>query len=63
MPAEIDIFLQNEMPYDPPSQVAWMEAPGVDGWAAYHGDHLQRLRYGQLQLLQPGREHLRRKRV
>jgi len=30
----MDIFLQNEMPYDPPSQAAWMEAPGVDGYAA-----------------------------
>ena len=30
-----DIFLQNEMPYDPPSQAAWMEAPGIDGWAAF----------------------------
>jgi hypothetical protein len=30
-----DIFFQNEMPYDPPSQAAWMEAPGVDGWAAF----------------------------
>jgi hypothetical protein len=30
-----DTFLQNEMPYDPPSQAAWMEAPGVDGWAAF----------------------------
>ncbi len=30
-----DIFFQNEMPYDPPSQPAWMEAPGVDGWAAF----------------------------
>jgi hypothetical protein len=29
-----DIFLQNEMPYDPPSQAAWMESPGVDGYAA-----------------------------
>jgi hypothetical protein len=29
-----DVFLQNEMPYDPPSQAAWMEAPGVDGYAA-----------------------------
>ena len=28
------IFFQNEMPYDPPSQDAWMEAPGVDGYAA-----------------------------
>jgi hypothetical protein len=30
-----DIFFQNEMPYDPPSQAAWMEAPGVEGWAAF----------------------------
>ena len=29
------IFFQNEMPYDPPSQAAWMEAPGIDGWAAF----------------------------
>ena len=29
------VFFQNEMPYDPPSQSAWMEAPGVDGWAAF----------------------------
>jgi hypothetical protein len=28
------VFFQNEMPYDPPTQAAWMEAPGVDGWAA-----------------------------
>lgn len=30
-----EIFFQNEMPYDPPSQSVWMEAPGVDGWAAF----------------------------
>ena len=30
-----DVFFQNEMPYDPPSQAAWMEAPGVEGWAAF----------------------------
>jgi len=29
------VFFQNEMPYDPPSQAAWMEAPGVLGWAAF----------------------------
>jgi hypothetical protein len=29
------VFFQNEMPYDPPSQAAWMEAPGVDGWSAF----------------------------
>ena len=30
-----DVFFQNEMPYDPPNQAAWMEAPGVDGYAAF----------------------------
>src|SRR6476646_7022942 len=30
-----EIFFQNEMPYDPPSQTAWTEAPGVPGWAAF----------------------------
>jgi hypothetical protein len=30
-----DIFFQNELPYDVPSQAAWMEAPGVDGFAAF----------------------------
>ncbi len=34
-----DIFFQNEMPYDPPSQAAWMEAPGVDGWEAFNAAH------------------------
>ena len=29
------VFFQNEMPYDVPSQAAWMEAPGVPGWAAF----------------------------
>ena len=29
------VFFQNEMPYDPPSQAAWMEAPAVDGFAAF----------------------------
>ncbi len=36
-----DIFFQNEMPYDVPNQAAWMEAPGVDGWAAFKvGDNV-----------------------
>ena len=40
--AGTDIFLQNEMPYDPPSQAAWMEAPGVNGWAAFKvGDRVK----------------------
>jgi hypothetical protein len=30
-----DIFFQNEMPYDVPSQAGWMEAPGVEGYAAF----------------------------
>jgi hypothetical protein len=30
-----EIFFQNEMPYDPPSQTEWTEAPGIDGWAAF----------------------------
>ena len=30
-----DIFFQNEMPYDPPDQAAWMEAPAINGWAAF----------------------------
>jgi hypothetical protein len=29
------IFFQNELPYDVPSQAAWMEAPGVNGYAAF----------------------------
>jgi hypothetical protein len=28
------VFLQNEMPYDPPSQAAWSQAPGVPGYPA-----------------------------
>jgi hypothetical protein len=30
-----DIFFQNEMPYDPPSQSAWMAAPNQDGYPAF----------------------------
>jgi len=30
-----DIFFQNEMPYDPPTQADWMEAAGINGWAAF----------------------------
>ena len=37
------VFFQNEMPYDVPSQAAWMEAPGVDGYAAFKvGDGVTR---------------------
>jgi hypothetical protein len=28
-------FYQSEMPYDPPDQSAWQEAPGVNGYASY----------------------------
>jgi hypothetical protein len=30
-----DVFFQNELPYDVPSQAAWMESPGVNGFAAF----------------------------
>ena len=29
------VFFQNELPYDPPNQAAWMEASNVDGYAAF----------------------------
>jgi hypothetical protein len=30
-----DVFFQNEMPYDPPSQAAWMSGPTTDGYPAF----------------------------
>jgi hypothetical protein len=30
-----DIFFQNEMPYDPPSQAAWMAGASTDGYPAF----------------------------
>ena len=30
-----DIFFQNEMPYDPPSQAAWVASPATDGYPAF----------------------------
>jgi hypothetical protein len=30
-----DIFFQNEMPYDPPSQAAWMAGPTTKGYPAF----------------------------
>lgn len=30
-----DVFFQNEMPHDPPSQSAWMSGPTTDGYAAF----------------------------
>jgi len=30
-----DIFFQNELPYDPPSQAAWKAGPRVDGYPAF----------------------------
>ncbi len=61
------IFFQNEMPYDPPSQAAWMEAPDVKGWAAFKvADTVTSFSgygMGSYELLQPGRGHLRRQRV
>ncbi len=34
-----DIFFQNEMPYDPPSQAAWMENSTTDGYPAFQITH------------------------
>jgi hypothetical protein len=34
-----DIFFQNEMPYDPPSQAAWMENSATDGFPAFQVTH------------------------
>ena len=59
-----DVFFQNEMPYDPPSQSAWMSSPThgrvrrLPGDAA--GEGLPGLRDGELLVLQPGRPDLRR---
>ncbi|MGH8918202.1 MAG: adenylyl cyclase, partial [Acidimicrobiales bacterium] len=30
-----DFFFQNEMPYDPPSQAAWMATPATNGYPAF----------------------------
>ena len=30
-----DVFFQNEMPYDPPSQAAWMASPTQNGYPAF----------------------------
>ena len=29
------IFFQSEMPYDPPSQAAWMQGPNLDGYPSF----------------------------
>jgi len=34
-PGGTDIFFQNEMPYDPPSQAAWMADSTTDGYPAF----------------------------
>ena len=56
-----DIFFQNEMPYDPPSQAAWMSGPATDGYPAFQVtarvSTLHRIRPGQLLLLRPGGAH------
>jgi hypothetical protein len=31
-----DIFYQNELPYDPPNQAAWMATPTQDGYPAFY---------------------------
>ncbi len=30
-----DVFFQNELPYDPPSQAAWMASPSQEGYPAF----------------------------
>jgi hypothetical protein len=30
-----DVFFQNELPYDPPSQADWMKSPTQDGYPAF----------------------------
>jgi hypothetical protein len=30
-----DVFYQNELPYDPPSQAAWMASPSQDGYPSF----------------------------
>jgi hypothetical protein len=30
-----DVFFQNELPYDPPSQQAWMSSPTQDGYPSF----------------------------
>jgi hypothetical protein len=30
-----DVFLQNELPYDPPNQASWMASPSQDGYPAF----------------------------
>jgi hypothetical protein len=30
-----DVFFQNELPYDPPSQADWMESPTINGYPAF----------------------------
>jgi hypothetical protein len=34
-----DVFFQNELPYDPPSQAAWMSSPTQDGYPAFLVTH------------------------
>jgi hypothetical protein len=34
-----DIFFQNELPYDPPSQADWMATPSQDGYPAFFVTH------------------------
>ena len=47
-----DIFFQNELPYDPPSQSAWMASPTQDGYPSFlvspNVKTLPGLRHGQL---------------
>ena len=50
-----DVFFENELPYDPPSQSAWMAAPNQDGYPAFllavKCQSVPWLRHGQLRRL------------
>ena len=61
-----DVFFQNELPYDPPSQAAWDESATFDGYPAFQVgeqcEDLQGLRHGQLRGLHRHHRHALRHR-
>ena len=61
-----DVFFQNELPYDVPSQAAWNESSTFSGYPAFQvgqqREDLQRLRHGQLRGLHRHHRHAQRHR-
>jgi len=61
-----DIFFQNELPYDPPSQADWMASPTQNGYPRLPGQpqrqDLPGLRHGQLRRVHPDHGHAARRR-